>query len=227
MAVWGRNRPIIWTMPFSFTLDPAATGPLFLQIAARVRAAVLCGRLVPGMRLPSACALAAQLSVNRGMVDAAYALLAGEGAMPPRASAGTVVAGSAGTRIEAVEHTPFMFPAGAGTAKAAPLPLRIGLPALDSFPMKTWSNLIVRAVRRLQPRNWPNRTRAVWRRCARRWRRIWRPPGGFICALEQVVITAGYQGALARVRQQGIDRRSMIRASAAVYAAQRCSPKST
>jgi GntR family transcriptional regulator / MocR family aminotransferase len=78
-----------------FTLDPAGSEPIFLQIAARVRSAIATGEIAPGTRLPSTRALAAQLSVARGTVDAAYGLLAGEGAVVTRGSVGTIVSGTA------------------------------------------------------------------------------------------------------------------------------------
>src|ERR1700712_1904849 len=105
-------------MALNITLDPRKAEPLFLQIAARVRSAIVTGHVAAGARLPSARALAAQLAVARGTVDAAYALLAGEGAITTRGAAGTVISGAAGTRTEAVEHTPFMFAAEAAADRA-------------------------------------------------------------------------------------------------------------
>src|ERR1700722_45272 len=100
-------------MALSITLDPTETGPLFLQIAARVRTAIARGQMSPGGRLPSSRALAAQLAVARGTVDAAYAMLAGEGAIVAHGSAGTIVAGLPGLpgrRGQVPEQSPFAFP---------------------------------------------------------------------------------------------------------------------
>src|ERR1700712_108990 len=135
-------------MTLNITLDPAETEPLFLQIAARVRSAIVTGHVGAGARLPSARALAAQLAVARGTIDAAYALLAGEGAVTTRGAAGTV--GSRKTRMETIGHTPFMFKAEATPIRSAPLPFQMGLPALDAFPRKLWSNLTVQAARSMQ-----------------------------------------------------------------------------
>nr|WP_294527928.1 PLP-dependent aminotransferase family protein [uncultured Rhodopila sp.] len=187
-------------MPLSFTLDPTEPEPLFRQIASGLRAAITGGRMVAGTRLPSVRALAAQLSVATGTVEDAYALLRAEGAILTRPSAGTVVCGSAGTRIELPEHTPFMFPAESAVEKAAPLPLQIGLPALDEFPIKAWSKLMVHAVRGLRaeqladpdPCGLPELRREVAAYLGR--------ARGVACTPEQVLITAGYQGALALVR---------------------------
>jgi GntR family transcriptional regulator/MocR family aminotransferase len=200
MAVCGEVSPANRTMPLSFTLDPTETEPLFLQIAARLRSAITGGQLLPGARLPSVRALAVQLSVAPGTVDAAYALLADEGAIRTRPSAGTIVSGAAGTRIEVPEHTPFLFPAGSAAERAAPLPLQIGLPALDSFPLRAWSKLTVKAVRGLLPNQLadpdPRGLPALRHEVAAYLGRA----RGVACAPEQVLITAGYQGALALVR---------------------------
>src|SRR5262245_13305240 len=72
-------------------LDEASPEPMFRQIYGWVAAAILDGRLTPGSRLPSARSLAAQLSIARGTVDAAYQLLAGEGYIVSRGAAGTLV----------------------------------------------------------------------------------------------------------------------------------------
>jgi GntR family transcriptional regulator/MocR family aminotransferase len=185
-------------MALSITLDPTETEPLFLQIAARVRSAIVTGHVVAGARLPSARALAAQLAVARGTVDAAYALLAGEGAIMTRGAAGTVVAGLASTG--AVEHTPFMFAPETRADQAGPLPFQMGLPALDAFPRKLWSNLTVQAVRAVQPADLGGTDPAglpALRQAVAAYLGVAR---GIRCSAAQVLITAGYQGALSLVR---------------------------
>jgi GntR family transcriptional regulator / MocR family aminotransferase len=183
-----------------FTLDPAGSEPIFMQIAACVRSAIIAGQIAPGTRLPSARALAARLAVARGTVDAAYALLAGEGAVLTRGSVGTIVSGAAGTRIEAVSHTPFMFTATAPSDRTAPQPLRIGLPALDAFPRRLWSNLTAQAARAMpaadlaeaEAAGVPDLRQAVATHLG--------AARGISCSAQQVLITAGYQGALTLVR---------------------------
>jgi GntR family transcriptional regulator/MocR family aminotransferase len=186
-------------MPLTITLDATESEPLFLQIAARVRSAIATGHVTPGARLPSTRALAAQLAVARGTVDAAYALLTGEGAIVTKRSAGTVVAGTAKERIVQTAPTPFMFEPSA-TERSGPLPLQMGLPALDAFPRKLWSNLTVQAARSMRatdlagvnPSGLPELRQAVaaYVGVAR----------GIQCSPAQVLITAGYQGALSLVR---------------------------
>ena len=187
-------------MAIDFPLDFTDDNPLFLQIAGGVRAAITTGQVVPGTRLPSARALAAQLNVARGTVDAAYAMLASEGAVDTRGSAGTVVSGAAGIRIEAVEHTPFMFDPARATDRAAPLPLQIGLPALDAFPHKLWSKLTVEVARAAGVADLTEPDPAGLLALRQAVATYLGAARGIRCSAAQVLITAGYQGALALVR---------------------------
>src|SRR5436309_13503701 len=59
---------------------------------AQLRAAILDGRLQPGLRLPATRALAEALGVSRNTVVAAYDLLLSEGYLQAHAGAGTYVA---------------------------------------------------------------------------------------------------------------------------------------
>ncbi len=184
----------------TIALDPDDTAALYQQIANRVRAAVVAGTLAPGTRLPSSRALSAQLGVARGTVDAAYAVLSGEGAVEIRGASGTIVSRQVGARPEApVQSSMFLAPKKA-TPAPAPLPFRMGLPALDAFPRKLWSGLSVRAARAMQPNdlNYPDPAGYVpLRQAIAAYLRVSR---GFACRPEQVLITAGFQGALALVR---------------------------
>jgi DNA-binding transcriptional MocR family regulator len=69
----------------------ASTGPLYRRLAEAIRAAIRRGELTSGMRLPTERALAAQLSVSRSTVVAAYDLLRGEGWLESRQGSGTWV----------------------------------------------------------------------------------------------------------------------------------------
>jgi GntR family transcriptional regulator/MocR family aminotransferase len=181
-------------MTLNLTLDPTDTEPLFLQIAARVRSAIASGHIAGGTRLPSARALAAQLAVARGTVDAAYALLSGEGAITTRGAAGTVVSGT--PRIETNGHTPFMFAAELAPERADPLPFQMGLPALDAFPRKLWSNLTVQAARAIQPTDLAATDPAGIPQLRQAVATYLGVARGIRCSPAQVLITAGYQGAL-------------------------------
>ncbi len=186
--------------PTQITLDPDDQAALYLQIANRIRAGVVAGTLAPGTRLPSGRALAAQLGVARGTVDAAYAVLSGEGAVEPRGAGGTVVSRQVTARPEAPAQRSMALAPERVAAMPAPLPFQMGLPALDAFPRKLWSGLTARAARALQPADlaYPDPAGLLGlRQAVAAYLRMSR---GIQCQADQVLITAGFQGALALVR---------------------------
>src|SRR6516165_5346560 len=75
--------------------------PLYRQICEHMRATIRAGQLRPGDRVPSSRDLAAQFGTARGTVDAAYAILAGEGYLIGRGAAGTIVSSDLDSRAVA------------------------------------------------------------------------------------------------------------------------------
>jgi GntR family transcriptional regulator / MocR family aminotransferase len=180
-------------------LDGASPEPLFRQIRDRIAGAVLDGRLAPGSRLPSARSLAAQLSIARGTVDAAYQLLAGEGYIVSR--------GATGTLVDPALDRQLLKPARAARpqttaglravepARTVPL-FRMGVPALDVFPHKVWSRLVgrrARALRSIDHAYQPPEGSEELRLQIARYLAVAR---GISCEPSQILITNGYQGAL-------------------------------
>ena len=180
-------------MTLNISLDPSRKEPLFIQLAACVRAAIAAGHLLPGTKLPSSRALAAQFAIARGTVDAAYAVLAGECAIKTRRAAGTVVSGSISRRAEMPEQSLFLFPARPPAQSTSARPFQMGLPALDAFPRKQWSNLIVQVVRTLQPTDLADLNPAGLTELRKVVATYLGLPAAFDCTPEQVLITAGYQ----------------------------------
>jgi len=185
------------TLPIS--LDRGAAGPLYRQIAARLRAAILAGTLPAGSRLPSSRGLASQLGIARGTADAAYAVLAGEGVLLAQGSAGTVVSPhfaapwvAAKARASAVArpgaHLPLRVPA-----------LRMGLPALDAFPRKLWSRLAAREIRRTGPDELAYPDPAGHRPLREAISAYLGISRGITVDPEQVWVTGGFQGALSLI----------------------------
>ena len=72
-------------------LDREAAETLPVQLAGQVRDLVMTRTLTPGQRLPSSRALAAELSVARAVVEAAFDQLHAEGWVTTRRGAGTFV----------------------------------------------------------------------------------------------------------------------------------------
>jgi GntR family transcriptional regulator/MocR family aminotransferase len=145
-------------------LDPAATTPLHRQIYAAMRAAILEGRLAASARLPPSRVLADDLGVSRTTVLGAYDQLAAEGYITGRAGGGTRVASS----VPRPTGAPRPKDAGARSAPdeisalgrrmveairpwRADVPLgafAYGVPAVDDFPLATWTRLTARRWRR-------------------------------------------------------------------------------
>jgi GntR family transcriptional regulator/MocR family aminotransferase len=183
------------------TLDPGQPGPLYLQIATRLRSAIATGALAAGARLPSARTLSAQLGVARGTVDAAYDLLSGEGAIEPRGAAGTVISAKVNGLAKEPAQRALGLPRPRPVALVEPLAFQRGLPALDVFPRKLWSALTAKAARAMGEADlaYPDVCGAMALReeivaylgLAR----------GIVCGPHQVLVTTGYQGALTLVRQ--------------------------
>ncbi len=101
-------------------------------LEAALRAAVQAGRLVPGTRLPSSRALAADLGIARNTVADAYAQLVAEGWLTARQGSGTRVADAA-----ASPAGPAAEPAPAGQ-RPVQYDLRPGSPDLSAFPRAGW-----------------------------------------------------------------------------------------
>ena len=178
-------------------LQPHGQEPIYRQIYVRFRHAIAAQMLKPGDRIPAARALALELGVARGTVDAAYALLTAEGYLQPRGPAGTIVApdlqahaaGSSSANRHGTQAPQQINATG-------PLPFQMGLPALDAFPRKIWARLAARAARATSqedmlyppPAGLPSLRReiATYLQLSR----------GVHCAPEQVLITSGYRETL-------------------------------
>ena len=75
-----------------FVVDSSSAEPLFTQVTAQVRDAILTGTLGAGERLPSAKELASSLDINQHTVLRAYQDLRDEGFIELRRGRGAVVA---------------------------------------------------------------------------------------------------------------------------------------
>jgi GntR family transcriptional regulator/MocR family aminotransferase len=170
--------------------------PLQEQLYRRIRDAIVAGRLAPGDRLPATRALAGELGIARGTVDAVYARLAGEGYLLARGPAGTIVSPAlrlGGPRPRAREIAPAPTTA---AAAPPPLPFQMGLPALDLFPRALGARLTARAARRLggatlaypHPAGLPALRAALASYLA--------VSRGVAAEPAQVIVTGGYQPAL-------------------------------
>lgn len=181
---------------------------LYRQVYQRIRSEILSGRLAAGTRLPSTRTLASELAVARGTVVAAFQMLAGEGY--------TVSVGARGTIVNlALPHARKPKPSAelaqpgdelCNPIRTPPTPLvfQIGLPALDAFPRKQWTHIATRVARQLDAQQMinPNLHDVMGyeplRRAIASYLRIARD---ITCSADQILITAGFQGALGLIIQ--------------------------
>ncbi|MFF1650334.1 PLP-dependent aminotransferase family protein [Streptomyces sp. NPDC058240] len=119
-----------WELLLPAAAEPARRRGRALQSA--LREAVRSGRLVPGTRLPSSRALAADLRVSRGLVTEAYEQLTAEGYLRSGRGAGTWVSEAVRAPVPGARD---LAPRAAGVR----VDFRPGTPDLSLFPRGAWA----------------------------------------------------------------------------------------
>lgn len=190
-------------------LDRDAAAPLFRQLYAHVKDAILSGQLPPGARLPATRELCALLAVSRQTVLAAWDQLVAEGYLRGAVGQGTYVSESLpqAARAPGGAAPGMLRPLSArGAALAAAMarvrhhdgPLRAfrtSMPGLDLFPFDTWRRLEARHLRHGSAHfgYGPAAGFAPLRELLCAYLGASR---GVACTPEQIVITSGSQQAL-------------------------------
>ncbi|GHO70253.1 GntR family transcriptional regulator [Ktedonobacter sp. SOSP1-52] len=211
-------------------LDQNAQAPLYRQLYERLRAQILAGQLETGARLPSTRVLASQLGVSRNTTALAYEQLLLEGYLESRVGDGTRVAllepeqlAQAGGKVSkqsrkgtpATQHTLLArrgqilldeFAAGHEVEVSPDKDMfLVGEPEVAYFPYEIWARLIAKHARQsLQAHSryqdvqgyGPLREAIVAHIGITR---------GVHCMPEQIILTAGAQGALDLVARVLLD----------------------
>jgi len=145
-------------------IDVRAAEGLQRQVYAAVRRAILDGVLEPGTRLPSSRGLADDVRVSRTTTLLAYEQLLAEGYLETRRGAGTFVAQElpddlqqlpSPRRLARTKHPQLSrrgsalaaIPRSGRRISGPPRAFRLGVPALDRFPLRLWSQLVGRRMR--------------------------------------------------------------------------------
>jgi len=147
----------------SIRFENDASSPMYRQLYAWFRSAILTGELRPGHKLPSTRYLASELNISRITVLCAFQQLAAEGYIVSSTGSGTYVANSIpdqvtrlgfGKQPRLMNHSKCSGSRKISqlSAKISPFPtlpfgleaFRVGLPALDRFPVTVWSRLVAR-----------------------------------------------------------------------------------
>lgn len=155
----------------ALALRPRAKGTPFVQwLYEAIRAAILEGQLAPGSRLPSRSRLACRYRVSTGTVIKAFDRLIKQGYVDVSAGRGTYVRPAlpdalpamAAPRAQTPAHLPRRVLSARGRLLATrPLPklcsnrsadtFQLDRPALDAFPIETWSRLAACRLGRYAP----------------------------------------------------------------------------
>lgn len=133
-------------------IERSSAKSLIRQVYEHIRAQILCGTLQGGTHLPSTRELATNLHISRNVVLEAYDQLVAEGYLESRAGSGTYVA--EGIRFEKGQSEPD-FSSTASVAEPRTendhIDFRSGLPALDLFPRKQWSQIAQHVYTKAEP----------------------------------------------------------------------------
>ena len=197
-------------------LDPTAPEPLYQQLYAEIRGAILAGRLPPGTRLPSSRALAASLEVARATVVCAFEQLVAEGYLESCSGSGTFVARdlpddllharppAAPQRSDA--STPGLSRRGRALAatkvgasppiQGAPRPFQYGAPDSAGLPLELWSRLAVRRFRSPAPELLAYGDPAGYRPLREAIATYLAAARGVRCRADQVIVVSGSQQGL-------------------------------
>lgn len=205
----------IATNSITLHLDAQLPTPLYKQLYERMRSAILAGRLERGTRLPSTRQLGSELGISRTTVVLAYEQLLLEGYLQSRVGRGTIVADDLPVSLvldQAEQARDVRQPATLRLAsrvsslQEALAPLHItgsahgayrgGEPAVDQFPFEVWARLIARRARQSLREVAHYQSPAGYRPLREAIATHISITRGVRCMPEQVIVTAGAQGAI-------------------------------
>jgi GntR family transcriptional regulator / MocR family aminotransferase len=190
-------------------VNPDADEPLQQQIFTSLRNAILTSLVKPGDRLPSSRSLAVELRVSRTTTLLALDQLIAEGYVVTRPGSGAYVADLPDDlprprrvhEIRTVRHPPLSARATAladlkprcWRLPGPPRPFRAGTPAVDLLPLRVWSQLVARRLKRAPASQFDYGECPALREAIAAYLQRAR---GTRCTPDQVVIVAGAQGGL-------------------------------
>jgi GntR family transcriptional regulator / MocR family aminotransferase len=197
-------------------IDPHAGEALQQQIYAGIRRAILEGIVEPGTRLLSSRALALDLGVSRTTTLLALEQLLAEGYLTARHGSGTFVAHELPDDLPQArasrpafdpKHPPLSrrgqalaaTPPAARRISGPPRAFRLGVPGLDLFPIRTWSQLASRRLRSLTPAQLDYNDTAGLKALREAIADHVRTARGTQCSADQVFIVAGAQRGLDQI----------------------------
>jgi len=210
---------LVASLSLRLELERQGAVPLFRQLYAGLRAAILAGRLEGGTRLPPTRQLAEELEISRKTVVNAFELLISEGYLEGKVGSGTYVArvlpdellqvrrraSSATPAPPTSLRTPHLSSWGASLVSRTIRPpdsgqaFQPGVPALEEFPSKLWSRLSAHAWREAGREHLGDGDPVGYQPLREAIASYLRAVRGLTCEPEQVIITSGMHQSLALV----------------------------
>ncbi|MGG6265419.1 PLP-dependent aminotransferase family protein [Leptolyngbya sp. AN03gr2] len=153
-------------MELTLNVDHDSKIPLHQQVYTELRGAILCGRLLPGERVPSTRSLSRSLGISRTTVTQSYEQLLSEGYLETHHGSGTFIcrqlpdellhtekiathseATSPPIRLSRYAHYLAETPFALQPEPEVEISFRYGRPALKQFPIALWRKLLARRCR--------------------------------------------------------------------------------
>src|SRR5262245_12739555 len=192
------------------------------QIYNAIRRAILDGVVTPGARLPSSRSLADDLRVSRTTTLLAYEQLVAEGYLTAQHGSGTFVACelpddlprlAIPRRPVLTRHPPLArrgvllasTPPCARRIAGPPRPFRLGIPGLDLFPVRLWSQLAGRRLRNITLSQLDYGDAAGWPPLRKAIAHHVETTRGTRCTADQVIVVAGAQRGVEMMCQMLLD----------------------
>ena len=186
----------VYSMDTSYLPKSSRTGisdSLYQQIIALIEN----GTFQIGQRVPSIRALSVELGFGKNTVENVYSRLIGDGYLVSRGPAGTYVANHSlnnGNLPTKTSTNPVTYQS-IYTEGTAFKKLQIGLPAIDLFPRKYWSNLLKRKIAETHSSLFYPHSTGL-RKLRESITRYVGLSRGILCDPDQVFISSGFRGAL-------------------------------
>jgi GntR family transcriptional regulator/MocR family aminotransferase len=198
-----------WADLYAFEVDRIGGTPLFRQIYAEMRSAILQRALRPGTKLPSTRELARRLGVSRNAVVAAYEQLLVEGYVSGKIGAGTYIAADFPEPFAGAPKRNKSRPPGKArapllrspealdvTSEDDDRPFNLGRTLIDSRTAAVWRKLTARSLRSFDPRHFGYSDPRGVAELRSQVCDYLRAARGVRCEPRQVVVTAGTQQAV-------------------------------
>jgi GntR family transcriptional regulator / MocR family aminotransferase len=203
----------------------AADATLFRWLYDEIRMAIVEGRLAAGTRLPSSRSLARRQNVARGTVVAAFEQLAAEGYVECVVGSGTFVKSVLPQALfeakplraaQQPEHSPLQLSSRGRSLAQQCFPklwsnrsvatFRLDCPALEVFPLQTWSRIAARRLRNSRSELLSHGNTLGFKPLREAIASYVGSTRGIKCSADEVVITSGTQQSLDLVARLLLDR---------------------